>query len=86
MIQLCIFFTNMILHFPCVAIVRNGIQIMKFVFFNSEEFSNPVEEFILGFLIMAANILREMKNAISSMSQSSITEIVSKFVGFKLMI
>jgi len=80
------FFTNMILHFPCVAIVRNGIQMCKFVVFHSEEFTNPVEVFILGMLIMIANIMCEMTNAYNSMGQDSIVKIIQKFVGFKLMI
>lgn len=76
----------LLLHFPCVAIVRNGIQICKFVVFHHEEFSNPVEVFLLGFLVLSANILCEYTNALCTMSQTSVTGVISKFVGFKVMI
>ena len=58
----------------------------KYVVFHSEEFDNPVEVFVLGMLVMFANILCESTNALNSLSQPSIVRIIQKFVGFKLMI
>lgn len=37
-INLCSFFTTLVLHFGCIATVRNGLTMAKFVVFHSEEF------------------------------------------------
>ena len=67
-LNLCMFFTNLVLHYGCIAIIRNGIQMCKFVVFHSEEFSNPIETFMLGLMIIFGNILCEITNALSSMT------------------
>lgn len=66
--DVCLFFTSLVLHFGCIAIIRNGIQMCKFVVYHSEEFSNPVEVFILGVLISLSNVLCEITNAVGSTS------------------
>jgi hypothetical protein len=84
--QFAMFFSNFLLHCPCVAIVRNGINMCKFVVFHHEEFSNPTAVFILGFMVAVANIYVEVTNAWSTLSQDKIINIISKFVGFKVMV
>ena len=86
MTNLCMFFTNLAMHFGCIAIIRNGIQMIRFVTFHSEEFTNPIEVFLLGVLIMLSNVLCEFTNAYSSLSYTSIVQIISKYVAFKLLI
>ena len=58
----------------------------KFAVYHSEEFTNPVEVFVLGVLISLSNVLCEVTNAIETTSQDSVTSIVSKFVAFKILI
>jgi hypothetical protein len=57
MIQINVFFSNMIMHFSVLATIRNGISMCKFVVFHSEEFDNPVEIFIFSFLVVFSNML-----------------------------
>ena len=66
--NITMFFTNSAMHYGSVAIVRNGIQMCKFVVFHHEEFTNPVEVFMLGVLIIIANVFCSVVNAWSSMS------------------
>jgi hypothetical protein len=58
----------------------------KFVVFHSEEFTNPLEAFLLGVLVMCGNVLCEITNAISTQSQTNVVNIVTKFVGFKILV
>ena len=85
-VQLCMFFTNLVLHYGCISIIRNGMQMMRFVTFHSEEFSNPVEAFTLGFLVVCSNVLCEVTNCLNSLSQTTIDKVVAQFVGFKILI
>ena len=67
-VQLVMFFTNLVLHYGCIYIIRNGMQMCKFVVFHSEEFTNPIEAFLLGVIVMCGNVLCEFTNAISTQS------------------
>lgn len=84
--NLAMFFTNMVMHYGCIAIIRNGISMCKYVVFHFEEFSNPVETFMLGIFIMIGNMFCEITNGYSALSYTSVTQIISKFVGFKILI
>jgi hypothetical protein len=68
LIHIAYFFTIQVMHYGGLAIVRNGMQIMKFVVFHSEELQNPIEVFILGLLVLVANMLCAITNVLSSMS------------------
>ena len=80
------FFTNMVMHYGCIAIIRNGISMCKYVVFHYEEFTNPVETFMLGIFIMVGNMICEITNGVSALSYTSVINIISKFVGFKILI
>ena len=56
LLMIAMFLTNSAMHYGSVAIIRNGIQMCKFVVFHSEEFESPTEVFILGVLIVIANL------------------------------
>jgi hypothetical protein len=49
-VNLCLFFTVLILHWQCIGDARNGIYMMKYALCNPEEFNQPVTAFILGFM------------------------------------
>ena len=51
-VNLCIFFTTLVLHFSCVYTMRNGMTICKHVVFHSEEFDNPYMACFLGVCIV----------------------------------
>jgi hypothetical protein len=58
----------------------------KYAVFHSEDFTNPVEVFFLALFVVIGNILCEYTNALASLSQNSVTQVISKFVGFKLLV
>ena len=74
------------MHYGCIAIIRNGISMCKYVVFHYEEFTNPVETFMLGIFIMVGNMICEITNGVSALSYTSVINIISKFVGFKILI
>ena len=86
LLQLCIFFTNLVLHFSCVSTIRNGIFMMKFVVRHADQFGNPAAAFFFGFMIFAVNILAAFTNAYMTMTRKDVLDVINKFVGFKLLI
>ena len=85
-INLAQYFTTLVLHYSCIAIIRNGIQMCKFVVYHSEEFENPLAAFSLGLLVIFGNVLCAVTNGLKSLSYTKMDEIVSKFVAFKILI
>ena len=65
-INLCMFFTSLVLHFGCIATIRNGIQMTRFVTFHTEEFKHPNFAFALGVLIVFANMFVAFTNLMYS--------------------
>jgi hypothetical protein len=80
------FFTNLVMHFSCIATIRNGINMMKFVVYHSDEFANPVMAFSLGLGVVLGNLLCASTNVNESLKQPNVISVISKFVGFKLLI
>lgn len=60
--NLCIFFTNLALHFSIFAHIRNGLCISKFSLYNSDEMSNPGAWFWLGIAIILVNVMCAIVN------------------------
>ena len=85
-LNLCMFFTNLVMHFSCIATIRNGINMMKFVVYHSDEFANPIMAFSLGLGLVLGNILCASTNVNQSLKQPNVISVISKFVGFKLLI
>lgn len=65
-VNLCLFFTVLILHWQCVPDARNGIYMMKYALCNPEEFNQPVTAFSLGLMQTVAIILTEVCNLLKS--------------------
>lgn len=85
-LNLCMFFTNLCLHFSCILTIRNGLIMCKFVVYHSEEFGSPVAAFMMGLLLMCVNLLCAVTNMLESLKLDSVVKIISKFVAFKLLI
>ena len=66
-VNLAMFFTNLVLHFSCIATIRNGINMVKFVIYHKNEFDNPVGAFSLGILLVLVNILCACTNMLQAM-------------------
>lgn len=85
-INLCSFFTALVLHFGCIATVRNGLSMAKFVVFHSEQFKHPIHAFFLALCIMFANVFVATTNLFNSFRQNSIENVIGKFVSFKVLL
>lgn len=59
---------------------------MKYVVYHHGEFEHPRSAFLLGFLVTNVNILCEMTNLFYCLSQDTVTNVISKFVAFKILI
>jgi len=67
-VNICMFFTVLVLHFATVYTIRNGMQMSKFALFHSEEFTNPKAAFALGLLITIINLSCEVANMLTTLS------------------
>jgi hypothetical protein len=61
-LNLCMFFTTLVMHFSCIATIRNGINMCKHVVYHADEFQNPLLAFWLGMSIVVANIFCAITN------------------------
>lgn len=68
-VNLCLFFTVLILHWQCLPEARNGIYMMKYALTCPEEFNNPIAAFMLGFMQTIAIFLTEICNLMKSFDQ-----------------
>lgn len=84
--SLCLYFSCMMLHFGSIYTIRNGILMIKYVIYHSEEFDHPHSAFMLGLLVVLVNMFCEVTNLFNSLSQSTVTGVISKFVAFKILI
>ena len=80
------FFTNLVLHFSCISTVRNGINMVKFAIYHPDEFQNPNIALFLGVMVIISNVLSAFTNSFMTMTRTNILDVISKFVGFKLLI
>ena len=85
-LNLCLFFTVLILHWQCLPEARNGIYMMKYALCNPEEFTHPATVFIIGFLTVTAVWLTEICNLCKSLDQKKPTDVIVRFVGFALIL
>ena len=58
----------------------------KFALFHSEEFTHPKAAFVLGLLITIINLSCEIANLLTTLSQTTPSDVLSKFVAFKILI
>lgn len=84
--NLTLFFVVLTMHFGSVMTVRNGINMCMYVVYHPDNFENPNVAFLLGVLTQFANAFAASTNLASSLNQRSAIDVVSKFVGFKILI
>lgn len=86
MVTTCLILSCIILHLSLVATLRNGVNMMKFVVFHSEEFQNPLQAFFLGTLICILMVVIETTSLLFQIGRYTVVDIISKFVQFKIMV
>jgi hypothetical protein len=85
-LNLCLFFTVLILHWQCLPEARNGINMMKYALCCPDEFTQPATVFFLGFIQISAVWLCEVCNLLKSMDQKKPDQVIVRFVGFGLIL
>ena len=89
-LDVCQFFTTLILHFASVFSVRNGVQMLKGVIYihDDHEFKMTHSEagFFLGVMTCMVNFACQFSNMIGALTARNVPEVLSKFVAFKLLI
>lgn len=85
-LNLCLFFTVLILHWQCLPEARNGIYMMKYALCYPDEFTQPATVFFLGFIQISAVWLTEVCNLLKSMDQKKPDQVIVRFVGFGLIL
>lgn len=86
LLNLVLFFTSLMLHFASIYTIRNGIQMCRFTVFHSDQLSHPLAAFMLGIFVILVNILCEVTNTLYSLSKSTVSDVIAKFVAFKILI
>jgi hypothetical protein len=81
-VNLCLFFSVMLLHWQCIGQARNGIYMMKYAVCNPDEFNNPNVAFMMGFIQIFVIVLVELMNLAKCQDQKTPTNVISKFVGY----
>jgi len=85
-LNLTLYFVVLTMHFGSVMTIRNGINMCMYVVFHPENFENPSVAFFLGFMTQFANVFAATTNMKNSLNQTSAIDVISRFVGFKILI
>jgi len=64
LLQICLFFTTLLLHLGNLGMFRSGFYMMKYSLCHPEEFTHPKIAFMLGFVYMTILVLSEWINVI----------------------
>jgi hypothetical protein len=65
-INLCIFFSNLALHFSFLCTIRNGLLIIKYSVMNQDDLDTPYGIFIVGVINVVFNIFCAIVNMLQS--------------------
>lgn len=85
-LNICLYFTSLILHFSTIYSIRNGIVMMKYVVYHSEEFQRPSAAFLLGLMTLLTNCFCGVTNLIYSLTLNDVNTVIAKFVAFKILV
>merc|ERR1711908_90488 len=85
-LHVVLFFTVLILHFTCMPVARDGLNMMKYALLHHDEFNYPISAFTLGFFNFSEMIFAEVVNIQNSQTKKKVADAVASFIGFKLII
>lgn len=83
LLQLCLFFTTLLLHLGNLPLYRSGLNMMKYSLCHPEQFSHPKVAFFLGFIYMSILIISEWINVIKGTQRKTPQELITSYIGFK---
>ena len=85
-LNLCLFFTVLILHWFCLPDARSGIYMMKYALCYPDTFNFPVTVFFLGFLQMTLIWLCQICNLLKALDQKKPEQVIVRFAGFAVLL
>jgi len=81
-VNLCTFFSLLLLHWTCLPDVRNGLYMMKYVLVHPEEFSHPVTCFLLGFIQLSSVWIVQGCCLLKCLDHGKPADVITRFVAF----
>lgn len=83
-LQICLFFTTLLLHLGNLGMFRSGMYMMKYALCHPEEFTHPNLAFFLGFTYLVILLLSEWVNIVKGTQRKSPQELITSYIGFKV--
>lgn len=84
--QLSLIFTTLLLHVGVVANARSGMYMMKYALCHPEQFTNPELAFFMGLLQFFTMWFAELINIAKSSQRKTAQELITSYVGFKVLL
>ena len=84
LINFCMLFSVLLLHWSSLSDVRSGIYMMKYAICCPDEFDQPVTAFLLGLVQTSTVIFLQCCNLVKNLQQKSATGVMFKFASFGL--
>jgi len=85
-LQLCLFFTTLLLHFNCIPTARSGVYMMKYALAHPEKFSHPRVAFLLGLVQFGTMVCAELVNIMKGSQRKKPQDLISSYLGFACII
>jgi len=84
--QLSLIFTTLLLHIGVIANARDGMYMMKYALCHPEKFTHPELAFLMGFIQFFSMWVAELVNIMKSSSRNTAQELITSYVGFKVLL
>lgn len=80
------FFTLLVLHFACMPVARDGLNMMKYALLHPDEFDHPVSAFMIGFFNLSEMIFAEVINMVNNQTKKTPADAIAGYIGFSIII
>lgn len=84
LLQLCLFFTTLLLHMGNLPIFRSGLYMMKYTLCHPEEFTHPKIAFGLGLFYNFFLVVSELVNIAKGTQRKTPQDLITSYIGFKI--
>lgn len=80
------FFTILVLHFGCMPVARDGLNMMKYALLHPDEFDHPVSAFMIGLFNLTEMIFAEVINMVNNQTKKTPADAIAGYIGFAIII
>lgn len=85
-LQVCLFFTTLLLHFGCIPGARSGLYMMKYAVTHADKFTHPRVAFLLGFIQFTTMVVSELINIMKGSERKKPQDLITSYIGFACII